>query len=345
MNTLSPSGRWLVTLGQFSILLHKRSVLVFCGLAILLFALIVVAMAYGSSIVSPAGVIAVLMGEGAAQEQLIVTRLRLPRALATLFCGAALGGAGCLVQTLARNRLATPESLGQDSGAALIMTVYIIVASTQQLGPWWLASIGAVLVGGLLLLLAGGIGMNGYRVLIVGIGLAALMRSLTELLMSTTNVQHLSVIYNWTLGSFNGQDLGITLPASIALLVLLPFVLVSGRQLALMQFSENVSASLGLNNERARTLVFFLAIFLASLGVGIGGPIPFIALAAPILASRLSGPNTVPVLCSALVGAALVLLADTAGRTLASPGEIPAGVLSSLLGGPFLLWVLFSEKN
>ncbi len=326
-------------------MLRQRSVLVFLLLSLLLAALIVFSITAGSSILTLQSTFMALFGEGSRQELLIVQRLRLPRVIATIFCGAALGGAGCLVQTLARNRLATPESLGQDSGATFIMTVFIIVAASQVLGPWWLASVGAVLTGALLILLAGGIGMNGYRVLIVGIGVSALMRSLTELLMSTTNIEHASVIYNWTLGSFNGQDLTITLPASIALLILLPFILLAGRQLALMQFSPEVTAGLGMDNSRARTLVFFLGIFLASLGVGIGGPIPFIALAAPIIAKRLSGPNTVPVLCSALVGACLVLLADTMGRTIASPAEIPAGVLSSLLGGPFLLWVLFSEKN
>ncbi len=108
-----------------------------------------------------------------------------------------------------------------------------------------------------------------------------------------------------------------------------------------MRFDDDMAAALGVNIRLVRGLTLALAVALAGVAVGIGGPIAFVALASPILASRLYGPTRVPVIGSALVGAGLIAAADALGRVIA-PVEIPVGVVTSVLGGPFLLWVLIS---
>ena len=131
----------------------------------------------------------------------------------------------------------------------------------------------------------------------------------------------------------------------IGLAFLLPIAVLVGRQLNLLRFDEDMATTLGLHVDLARLGIFSIAVALAGLAVGIGGPISFIAIAAPIISSRLVGSAYIPIISSALLGAILVVAADTLGRLLANPVEIPVGVITSIIGGPFLLWVLLSDNS
>lgn len=261
-----------------------------------------------------------------------------------MLAGAALGLAGCLTQTISRNRLATPNTLGVNEGAALAILA-VVLATGNSLGPWWVGPLGGLAVALALLLISGGPGTRSYRFLVVGIALAALIDAHINLVLAQEHITTATAVFAWTVGSLAGRGYLVALPVAVALAFLLPLVLLVGRPLSVLQLGEEVAASLGVPVRRVQVAVMLLAVTLAGLAVGIGGPIAFIAMAAPILASRLSEPTRVPLILSGILGALLVVVADTLGRVVAGPVEVPVGVVASILGGPFLLWVLFRETS
>ncbi len=127
--------------------------------------------------------------------------------------------------------------------------------------------------------------------------------------------------------------------------MLVAIALVVARRLAVLRFDDSAASALGVDPGRVRLVCLLLAVALAGLAVGVCGPVGFVALAAPVIAARLAGPARVPVLGSALTGALLVALADTLGRVLIGGVEIPVGIVTTVLGGPFLLWVLLGRKG
>ncbi|GLY90323.1 FecCD family ABC transporter permease [Actinoallomurus iriomotensis] len=258
--------------------------------------------------------------------------------------GAALGVSGCLTQTLAGNRLATPDLIGVNEGATAAVVASAAGSATGMVGDWWLGPLGAVAAAALVVLCAGGAGVAGYRLLVVGIGVSTFVGAVGDLVMSRQNDNTAGGVFLWAVGSLNGRDWSVAGPLLIALLFLLPLSLAAGHRLQLLRFDDDMAASLGVDLRRVRAAALVLAVALAGVAVGVGGPIAFVALAAPILAQRLAGPTRVPVTGSALTGAALITAADALGRVVA-PVELPVGVVTSVLGGPFLLWVLFRSHR
>ncbi|MFD3514604.1 FecCD family ABC transporter permease [Streptomyces sp. NPDC058657] len=340
---VTPPDSTPVRLGTLSWLFPYRSALVAVGLSVLIGVIVACAAFASSTGMSFSDTVAGLLGTGDFATVMLVQEFRLPRIAVGLMVGAALGIAGCLTQTLAGNRLATPDVIGVNDGATAAVVASVVGSSTGMIGDWWLGPLGAALAAMLVVLCAGGAGRGGYRILVVGIGVSTVIGAATDLVMSRENDNTAGGVFLWTVGSLNGRDWGVGTPLSYLLLVLVPLALVMGSRLQLLRFDDDMAATLGVNVPRVRALSLALAVVLAGIAVGIGGPIAFVALAAPVLAARLGGPTRVPVIGSALVGAALVAGADALGRVIA-PVEIPVGVVTSVLGGPFLLWVLFGNK-
>lgn len=326
--------------------IHRRSTMVFVVLAVILMGFIALALTMGVVEISIIQAFnALFFNDGEPGHLLLVNQLRFPRIIAAVLAGACLAGSGLLMQCLSNNRLANPEFLGINDGAALSMILIVILSGGARQGAWWLPGIGAFSAGALLLLVAGGVGTRGYRVLLVGIGIGGTIKAVGELLLSRLDLQHSSIIYNWSMGSTVGQGYEVSVPVACGMAVVLPICLLIGRSLALMQFDENVSRNLGLNHIITRLVVYTLSVVLAALAVGMAGPISFVALAAPIITASLVGPARVPVLTSSMTGATLVLGADTIGKIAGYPGEVPVGVVTTLLGGPFLLWILLRSPR
>lgn len=336
---------WLLRWRGYSLLLQRRALAADAGLALALLLAIGLALLAGSSWLAPTDLLAVLSGKASAAQRLLLLEFRLPRVMLGALAGAALGLAGCLLQLLSRNRLATPDMLGLADGATLAMLLALLAGSSGMLGPWWVGPLGALLALGLLLLLAGRHGRHGARLLIVGLALASLLRAVLELALSRQELLHASALYAWSLGSLNGRGYGEALPLALALLALLPLLAISQRRLALLQFQPALARSLGLAVGRSVWQTLLCAVLLAGLAIGLCGPIAFVAMAAPLLADRLGGGGRVPLLGSALAGAVLVVLADTLARCLLSDAELPVGVICKLLGGPCLLWLLLGNKE
>ncbi|SHG43074.1 FecCD family ABC transporter permease [Streptoalloteichus hindustanus] len=330
--------------GALSVLLPRRASLAALGLGVLAALAVVGSTLVGAGHLTPGQALNALFGEGGHNAVLLVQKFRLPRVVAGLLAGAALGLAGCLTQTLSRNRLATPDLLGVTDGATVAILVAVAGSTAGMIGDWWLGPVGAVVAGALVMLAAGGADSRGYRVLVVGLALTATVRAITDLVLTQQGLHTASAIFTWTIGSLNARGYEIAVPVGVALAVLLPLAVLAGRQLSVLRFDDDVAATLGTDLRRARMYVLAMAVLLAGLAVGVGGPIAFVAMAAPIVAGRLAGPARVPLVGSALVGGVLVVLADTLAR-IATEHELPVGVVTNVLGGPFLLWVLLSDKS
>ncbi|MGW5333868.1 FecCD family ABC transporter permease [Streptomyces bauhiniae] len=324
----------------FSWLFPRRSALAALLLLPLTAVLGTAAVLASSTGMSMADTLSGLLGTGDAGSVMIVREFRLPRIFVGLMVGAALGVSGCLTQTLAGNRLATPDLVGVNEGATAVVVATAAGSATGMVGQWWLGPLGAIGAAVLVVLFAGGAGSGGYRVLVVGIGVSTFIGAVGDLVLSRENDNTAGGVFLWAVGSLNGRDWHAGTPLLLILLVLVPFVLAVGHRLQLLRFDDDMAASLGVDLRRVRAAALALAVLLAGVAVGVGGPIAFVALAAPILAQRVAGPTRVPVTGSALTGAALVTAADALGRVVA-PVELPVGVVTSVLGGPFLLWVLF----
>ncbi|WP_329261245.1 iron ABC transporter permease [Actinoallomurus sp. NBC_01490] len=332
-----PDGTPLRT-GTLSWLFPRRSALA----AAFLVPLAVVAVTASSTGMSLSQTVSGLLRTGDSGSIMIVWDLRLPRVVAGLMVGAALGVSGCLTQTLAGNRLATPALVGVNEGATAAVVASAAGSATGMVGDWWLGPLGAVAAAALVVLCAGGAGAAGYRLLVVGIGVSTFIGAVGDLVMSRQNDNTAGGVFLWAVGSLNGRDWSVGGPLLVALLFLLPLSLAAGHRLQLLRFDDDMAASLGVDLRRVRAAALALAVALA--GLAVGGPIAFVALAAPILAHRLAGPTRVPVTGSALTGAALVTAADAPARVV-GPVELPVGVVTSVLGGPFLLWVLFRSHR
>jgi len=302
--------------------------------------LALLSLAVGTPTLSPAQLLNAVAGGGPAWLHPLITQIRGPRLLAALVVGAALGVSGALLQTLARNHLAGPDVIGLNDGALLALAISLIASPAGMIGPWWCALLGALATAGLVLAAAGGVGTQGYRVLIVGIGVASLLRAGFDIALSSLPIMHAGSIYAFSVGSLSGRTLNPSLIAAGVFALLMGASLPLSRVLALMGLQDDSIRNLGVDLDRLRLLVLVLAAALAGLAVSVSGPIGFVAIAAPILARRWAASARVALGVSALIGASLVVAADTLGRVIAVPAELPAGVVCGLFGGPFLLRLL-----
>ena len=340
---MRPPGTVVLRLGRASFLVAVRPVAVTIGLCAALAVSCAVSVAVGNGeTVGRRAVAALFSAEDLAAWQ-IVNVLRLPRFVAGALAGAALGAAGCLIQALARNRLATPDLVGVNDGATVGVLLTILGSSAGTIGAWWAGPAGAMAAAALVVALAGGLGTTGYRILVVGVGLSVAIDSITDLVLARQNLHAAQGLLTWTLGYLNGRDYASALPVGLGLAALLPVAALLSRRLRMLNVGDDTAAVLGVSPRATRAQALVIAVVLAGLGVGVAGPIAFVAMAAPVIGSYLSGRSRVPVAVSALSGAVLVSLADTLGRGMGGV-EIPVGVLTSLLGGPFLLWVLLTRK-
>ncbi|MEU2794566.1 Fe(3+)-hydroxamate ABC transporter permease FhuB [Streptomyces sp. NPDC007100] len=339
-----PADTLVLRRGPLSLLVARRATFAALLLAALLLLAVVLSAYAGQSDMGVARTFQAIFGQGDRFDVLLVQKFRLGRIVAGLAAGAALGLAGCLTQTLARNRLATPELLGVNDGATAAVLLSVTLSATGTFGAWWAGPLGALVAAVVVTVVSGGLGQRGYRVLVVGLAMSALASAATQVALSRRSLNSASSLYVWTSGSLNGRGYSVAVPVLIGLAVLVPLSLAVARHLGVLRFDDATASSLGAAPGRTRAVCLLLAVALAGLAVGICGPVGFVALASPVIASRLAGPLRVPLVGTMLTGALLVVAADTVGRIVFSGTELPVGVVTTVLGGPFLLWVLLGRS-
>lgn len=335
----TPDGMWLLRGGRFSLLVDRRQLFGALLLAVLLVGASLAYLCLGEKPLSPGKIWAVINGQGAMLDTFVVEQLRLPRLLAALASGAAFGLSGCLMQTLARNRLATPGIIGIDNGATAF-AVASVVGMGLSLAPSAMALTGAATAAALTFGLAAGGGAKGYRFIVAGIGVGAIFAAVTQLILSRAAIDAANAAYPWTVGTLNSRPAEAVVVLAIGLALLTPVALWLSRSLSLMRFSDAVALGLGTPLRRHRLQVLVVSVALTALAVSVAGPVGMVGLLGPEIARHLCGNRQVPLTAAALAGAAVMVLADLAGRLMLAPLELPVGIVTAVVGGPWLLWIL-----
>ncbi|MFE6828682.1 FecCD family ABC transporter permease [Streptomyces sp. NPDC057690] len=342
-----PHGRprALRTPGGFSVRLEPRALIVVAALVVAALAASVVLIGTGDFPIPAADVVKTLLGDGNAGQEFIVNELRLPRVLVGLLVGASLGLGGALFQAVARNPLGSPDVLGLGQGATAGALVMIVLFSGSAAQVSVGALVGGLVTGALIYLLAWKRGVHGYRLVLVGIGISAIATAVNGYLMTKADFVDAARAVVWMTGTLDGRDWKQVWPLLVLACVLVPLVLANARGLRMMEMGDDVSHALGVRVERVRLVLMVSAVLLTSAATAAAGPVSFVALTAPQLARRLTrspGPNLVPSLC---MGAALLVTADWASQRLFGDGQLPVGVVTGVLGGVYLLWLLVTERR
>ncbi|MEW1656944.1 iron ABC transporter permease [Streptomyces sp. NPDC093707] len=334
-----PAGYALVRAGRGSLLLHRRATVVAAALTAALAAVCVAYLCAGESWVAPSEVVKVLVGEPSAQ-QLVVGTLRLPRMAVGLLVGAAFGVAGGLIQTVARNPLASPDIIGVTQGAGAVTVGAMTFGVTSSAVLPYVSVAGGVLAAALVYVFAWRGGLHATRFVLIGIGFAVALRSVTQLFLTKGDYLVAQQAQVWMTGSLNGRGWAEAAPLGGALLVLLPAVLWAARAQRTVSLDDDTATALGVHLGRTRLGLVAVGVALASMATGAAGPVDFVALLAPQIARRLTRTAQVPLFCSALLGAVVVVLGDLLARKLLAPTELPVGVLTAAVGAPYLIWLI-----
>jgi iron complex transport system permease protein len=345
-------GRTVVRLGPVSGQLRWRQVLVPLVAAAVLVLVSAVSLGRGDFPIGLVDVLRTLAGAGEQSQSFVILELRAPRIVVGALVGVALGLAGALFQTFARNPLASPDVLGITMGASVGAVAAIVLAggagpagvALGGLGVPVAALLGALLAGGLLLLLTWRAGIDGYRLVLVGIALWSVATAVTDWLLTRADIVDAAAAYVWITGSLNARTWDQVLPLSGALLVVVPLALAAGRVLGVLQFGDDTARGLGVRLAPAQAVVVLLAVLAVAVAVAAAGPITFVSLVVPQIAVRLTGGARPPLIASALLGAVLVVGADLVARTVL-PEALPVGILTAVIGAPYLLWLLVRERR
>lgn len=286
-----------------------------------------------------ADVLPAIFGFGGPDSDFIVRTLRLPRALTAVLVGCAFGLSGAIFQSLARNPLASPDIIGITAGASAAAVFVIVLVGGSYAFVSMAAFLGALATAITIYFLAYKRGVSSYRLVLVGIGVGAVLSACTSYLLTRAEIFDAQRATVWLTGSLNGRSWQHVRPLAVAMCVLVPAVLLSARSLGLLQLGDDTAKGLGVPVERTRAVLVVIAVGLAAVATAAAGPIAFVAfVSAPIARRLVRSPLTlVP---AALVGALLVLSADLVGRRAFAPTELPVGVLTGLVGAPYLVWLL-----
>jgi len=337
--------RALRTPGGLSIRLDVRAVAVVVPLVLAALTASVVLIGTGDFPIPPADVLRSLVGDGNAGQEFIINELRLPRVLVGLLVGASLGVGGALFQAISRNPLGSPDVLGLSQGAAAGALIVIVLMSGNATQVTVGALLGGLVTGLGIYLLAWKRGVHGYRLVLVGIGVSAILTALNSYLLTMSDLTEATRAVVWMTGSLDGRDWDQVWPLLALCAVFVPLVLANARGLRMMEMGDDVSYALGVRVERLRMMLLVVAVLLTATATAAAGPISFVALTAPQLARRLTrspGPNLLPSLC---MGATLLVTADWLSQRAFGADQLPVGVVTGVLGGVYLLWLLVIERK
>ena len=323
----------------------RRDVRVAALALLILIMVFTITLTTGDYHLSPGGVLDALLGGGSAQDRLVVSDFRLPRALSAILIGGALGISGAVFQTLSRNPLVAPDVIGVNGGAALAALIVIVLGGPPADIP------AAAIAGGLSTaaigyLLAFRHRRNPYRLLIIGVGLNAMTSAGIAYLFVIGSADRLTSAADYLLGSLVSATWQSTSITAIALAGAGILLLFSARSLTIIQLGPDVATTLGVRTSRAQAVLLLAATVLAAVAVAFTGPIGFVAFLAPQIARRLVRHSAASMVISAATsGAVLVLLSDLVAQRLFAPVALPVGVVTVALGGPYFLVLLLRSSQ
>jgi iron complex transport system permease protein len=336
------AGKRHLRCGRLSIGWRPRAVLLALGLVAIGLALAVLLMGTGTIALSPAEVLASLTGTGDdPMAARVVQRIRLPRVATAALVGASLGMAGAVFQSLSRNALGSPDVIGFTTGAATGAIAQIILFNAGAAQTATAAVASGLMTAAIVMLLARKDGSTGgYRLILIGIGVGAILTGLNTLLMVKGDLDQAISAQIWLAGSLSARSWAHALPVLVGLILFAPLVILNARRLAMLEMGDDLASQLGIRPERTRLLLVLAAVGLTAVATAATGPIAFVALAAPQLARRLSRAPEIPIVTGALAGAVLLLAADLLSQRAPMNLMLPIGLTTSALGGAYLVWML-----
>lgn len=273
---------------------------------------------------------------------------RLPRIALSLLVGAGLAVSGCLLQGVVRNPIADPGILGINAGAGVAVVLFVTFFPNKTIAPVWLlpclALVGASLAALILILVSfeKNWGLSPTRLVLSGIALAAGLSAMMIVLMIQLDSDNYQFVSAFLAGSIWGADWRFVLALLPWILLILPYVFLRARTLDLLNLGDSLASGLGVPVKRARLRFLASAVGLAASCVAVSGAIGFVGLIGPHIARRIVGPKHAILLpASALLGALLVLVADTISRVT----NVPAGLIVAMIGAPYFLYLLAKLKG
>ena len=325
--------------------LAVRPALVCVVLLLVTFAVGVLTLGTGEFTLSPAEVVRALAGEGTRAARLVVVEWRLPRVLLALIIGVALGLAGAVFQALTRNPLGSPDVIGFSTGAytgVLLVTVFI--------GNGYATVAAGALVGGLITafavyLFAYKQGVQGFRLIIVGIAISAMLASVNQWFLIKVDLQAAFAAMQWGQGSLNGLGWAQVTPVAVTVAVFCLLLILYGPRLAMLELGADAAAALGVRVEATRLAYLIIGVGLIAVATAAAGPISFVALAAPQLAQRLTRTPGIALIPSAAMGACLLMVSDFLAQRAFAPTQLPVGVVTVSVGGIYFVWLLVRQAR
>jgi ABC-type Fe3+-siderophore transport system permease subunit len=271
---------------------------------------------------------------------------RWPRVFAALLAGLALAIAGTVVQAVCRNPLAEPGIIGITAGAGVgAVSLITLVPEAGTLAMTLVAGGSALLAFAIVYGLSWRGGLNSDRLVLIGIGVWMGCTALSTFLIVAFDPWNTAKALTWLSGSTYGREPSQVLPVAVALLVITPVVVLARRELDLLALDDDTPRVLGVRLERTRMVALMCAAVLTATAVAAVGVVGFVGLVAPHIARALvGGRHTRVIPVAALLGALLISLADTVGRTVIAPAQIPAGLLTALIGTPYFVWLLWRSR-
>jgi iron complex transport system permease protein len=330
--------------------LLKKQRIVLALLSALILVTILVATGLGYSSLSYDRLLPTLLGQGTFKEEFVLFDIRLPRIVITVLAGMALALSGSILQGITRNDLAEPGIIGINSGAGVAIAVYFLFFPIEPGTFIYLlpviAFLGAVMTTVLLYLFSykRHVGLQPIRLVLVGVGFSLALSGVMIVLISSAERQKVDFIAKWLAGNIWGTDWPFILALLPWLVILIPFTLYKANRLNILGLSESVAVGVGIRIEKERIQLLVASVALAASAVSVTGGIAFIGLMAPHIAKALVGPrNQLFIPVSILIGGWLLLTADTIGRNITTAEGIPAGIIVSLIGAPYFIYLLMRK--
>ncbi|WP_199747708.1 FecCD family ABC transporter permease [Actinomadura sp. WAC 06369] len=334
-------GAVVLRAGPVTAQLERRTLAVTLVLAVAGLLLGIVGLCRGDEWDSPATALSALAGHG--DSVLVVREWRLPRVAAALVFGAALGAAGAVFQNVTRNPLGSPDVIGLDAGAYTGVLVAITVFGGSAAGLATGSVAGGVLTAAAVYALSLGSGVGGLRLVVVGIAANAMLTAVNAWIILRADLDVAIAATGWQAGSLNGLDWAELRFPFLLCGAFLALLAVLSRALHQATLGDEVAASSGVHLNRLRLLAVLAGVGCTAAVTSASGPIVFVALAAPQIGRRLAGAPGVPLLPAALTGALLLSAADIAAQTVLAPVQLPVGVVTTAIGGTYLIWLLIKE--
>lgn len=335
----------VIRLGNASARMSWRAVLVVSALLAGACVIAVLAIGIGKYAISPGDVLGVLAGTNTSFDRVVVLQWRMPRMLMALLIGAALGVSGAIFQALTRNPLGSPDIIGINFGA---YTGALVVIATVGVGYFAVAAgalVGALATAVLVYALSFRNGLAGYRLIVVGIGVSAILNSVNQWIVIKLDFHTAVTASVWQQGTLSGLSWTQVVPMTICLAVVTAALIALGPQLPVLQLGDDAAGALGVRTESTRLAYLGVGVALVALACAAAGPITFIALAAPQIARRLTATPGVGLVPSAAMGAVLLLIGDVIAQHLLPGNELPVGAVTVSLGGAYLIYLLIAQAR